>query len=112
MDVLGEGEHRWHQAAVRLGQLKHGHVAPNVEPHHLGDDLPTVGQTDHHLVGIIDHVGVGDDPTPVVKDDAGTVTGLGDRDQHHRVNQRFGHGDHRLVARIVDRRLGEQTGHQ
>ena len=74
--------------------------------------MPAVGQTDHYLIDIIDHMGVGNDQTSVVKDDAGTVTGIGYRDQHHRVDQRLGYGDHRLVARVVDRRLGEQAGYQ
>ena len=32
--------------------------------------------------------------------------------QHHRVGQCHGHGHHRLIARLVDRSLGEQPGHQ
>ena len=32
--------------------------------------------------------------------------------QHHRIGQRHGHGHNRLVARLVDRSLGEQSGHQ
>ena len=58
-----------HRQVVRL-DLEHRHVGLRVHPEDLGLELALVGELDVHLLGAVDHVGVGEDHTVLVHDEA------------------------------------------